>query len=96
MEFQVDQKMFAKALRELGHDPDQYSGKKLAIDEVERVFELDRSDILDAIEAKLITAHYDYKTDIIWLDALQTAHFYFCVRSHRDLFGSDGQKLMRA
>ncbi|MEZ4742271.1 MAG: hypothetical protein R3B45_07475 [Bdellovibrionota bacterium] len=76
---------FAKALLELGHDPEQYSGRKLSVIKMSELYEIDQESILDAIESKALSAHYDYICDTIWVDALEAAHFYYCIGMDRDL-----------
>ena len=44
-----------------------------------RLYEMDEEDLLDVIETKNLAAHYDYKNEMIWVDALEAAYFYFCV-----------------
>lgn len=83
---QIDQAMFIKALQELGHDPRDYQGQKISLDQMVTLYDFEKDDVLDAIEKKILSAHYDYKMDTIWVDALEAAHFYYCVRSRSDLF----------
>ncbi|SMF14165.1 hypothetical protein [Pseudobacteriovorax antillogorgiicola] len=83
---QVDKDSFKTALIELGHNPADYSGKKLSIDGMAALYELDSEIILDAIDQKSIAAHYDYANDTIWVDALDAAHFYYCIRSEANLY----------
>ena len=42
-------------------------------------YEVKEDTLIDAIEAKKLYAHYDYKNDVIWIDALEAAHFYYCM-----------------
>lgn len=83
---QVDKASFRSALRELGHDPNHYMGKKLSIDGMAHLYELETDVILDAIDRRHIAAHYDYTNDTIWVDALDAAHFYYCIRSEANLY----------
>jgi hypothetical protein len=76
---------FAAALMELGHDPDKYQGKKLSLDGMATLYDLDQNSIIDAIDEKLISAHYDYRQDTIWIDALEAAFFFYCLRMDDDL-----------
>ena len=76
---------FASALMDLGHDPIDYQGKKLSLNGMSELYELEQDAILDAIDAKLISAHYDYKQDTIWIDALDAAYFYYCLNMDGDL-----------
>jgi hypothetical protein len=82
---QVGIRDFEKAMTELGHDPDNYRGKKLSLEGMSELYEIEVDAILDAIKQKAIGAHYDYLADTIWIDALDAAHFYFCVRSEGQL-----------
>ncbi|MBP6217202.1 MAG: hypothetical protein KA436_01295 [Oligoflexales bacterium] len=79
MTVQVDKRMFASALRELGHDPSQFEGQKLSLENMAQIYEFETDALLEAIEKKALNAHYDYKHDHIWIDALEAAHFYYCV-----------------
>lgn len=83
---QIDKKYFAKALMELGHNPDDFRGKKLTLDGMAELYEIRQDHILEAIDQKLIGAHYDYRHDTIWVDALDAAHFYFCLRNEAHLY----------
>lgn len=78
---QVSRELFAEALKELGHNPDTYRGQRLSVKNMASLYELEHDSIIEAIKAKQIGAHYDYVKDTIWVDALDAAHFYFCVRS---------------
>ena len=42
--------------------------------------------VLEAIDLRHIAAHYDYHADTIWVDALDAAHFFFCIRSEAHLY----------
>ena len=82
---QIDKKMFSKALTELGHNPTDYKGKKLSLDGMSKLYQIECDTILDAIDKKHISAHYDYQKDTIWIDALDAAHFYYCMKSQPTL-----------
>jgi len=86
MEHQVDRQIFSQALQELGHNPDDYSGKKVSLRGVMSLYELSQEELLQAIESKRLCAHYDYQKDVIWIDALEAAHYYYCLRSQEALF----------
>ena len=81
MEFQISKDMFKKALTELGHDPLQYEGKKLTLKNMCDVYEFSHDELISEIKKKSLSAHYDYKNDNIWVDALEAAHFFYCKRS---------------
>lgn len=83
---QIDKSEFTKALSELGHNPDDYSGKRLSLKGMAELYELNQDDILDAIDRKLIGAHYDYMNDTIWVDALDAAHFFYCIKNEAHLY----------
>jgi hypothetical protein len=83
---QVTKADFEFALREMGHNPDDYRGNKLSIDAMCEVYSIDEDIILDAIKLRHIDAHYDYRKDTIWVDALDAAHFYYCIRSEAHLY----------
>jgi hypothetical protein len=76
---QISKGDFENALRELGHDPDDYKGKKLSLRGIQSLYGLKEDTLISAIDDKQISAHYDYLNDIIWVDALDAAHFYYCV-----------------
>lgn len=78
---QVSKDAFALALRELGHDPDSYRGQRLSLGGMCELYEVAQDAVLEAIELRQIAAHYDYMNDTIWVDALDAAHFYYCVRA---------------
>ena len=86
MSAQVSKETFAKALAELGHDPEIYRGQRLNLSGMSELYDLSVDAILDAIELRLIAAHYDYFNDTIWVDALDAAHFYFCLRHQSNIF----------
>jgi hypothetical protein len=81
MEKHIDKTYFIKALKELGHDPSQYLGKKLTLEEVGILYNFQEDSLIEAINSKILAANYDYQTDKIWIDALEAAHFHFCVMS---------------
>jgi len=81
MEIQISKNMFKKALTELGHDPSVYEGKKLTLNNMCEIYEFNQEDILSEIEKKSLSAHYDYKNDDIWVDALEAAHYFYCKRA---------------
>ena len=83
---QVDKTVFKQALVELGHDPASYEGKRLSFSGMCELYELDPDFVLNAIELKEMAAHYDYYNDTIWVDALDAAHFYYCMLSRNQLF----------
>lgn len=81
MSLQVDKETFRQALTELGHNPDQYAGQRISLSGMSELYEIDEEIILEAIDGKKIAAHYDYLNDTIWIDALDAAHFYYCIRN---------------
>jgi len=83
---QVTKQDFASALKDLGHDPKDYEGKKMTLDGMVELYGFDEDIIIDAIDRKHIAAHYDYKNDTIWVDALDAAHFFYCVTSEAGLY----------
>ena len=83
---QVDKEFFLKALSELGHDPEQYIGKRLSLEGMAELYGLDQDVIIEAIDLKQIAAHYDYMADTVWVDALDAAHFYFSIRNEAHLY----------
>jgi hypothetical protein len=83
---QITKETFEKALRELGHNPDQYRGKRLTLSNLCELYELNQETVINAIDNDLVCAHYDYKHDTIWVDALDAAHFYYCMQSKESLF----------
>lgn len=85
---QVSKAAFAHALTELGHNPDDYRGKKLSLSGMAELYEMEEDLILEAIDLRHISAHYDYHADTIWVDALDAAHFYFCVKSEAHLYSA--------
>ena len=84
---QVSKDAFVSALRELGHDPAHYEGKRLSLNAMADLYEIHESVIIQAIDRKKVTAHYDYGTDTIWVDALEAAHFYYCLCNESTLMG---------
>lgn len=83
---QVDRDMFKKALQELGHHPMQYEGKRLSLSGMAELYELEEDIIIDAIHSKKVAAHYDYINDTIWIEALEAAHFFYCIRNEANLY----------
>ena len=78
MIIQVSRRTFAKALEELGHDPGKYQGKKITLQDMAKIYKYQVPYLLDAIEVKDLSAHYDYKRDNIWVDAFEAAYYYYC------------------
>lgn len=87
---QVEKTLFVKALEELGHNPSKYAGQRLTIEGMSELYELDTELIVDAIDKKVIAAHYGYKNDGIWIDGLEAAYFYFCTRNEAHLYSANG------
>ncbi len=83
---QVSKETFALALKELGHNPGEYSGKRLTLVGMCQLYGLDQDLVLEAIDLHHIAAHYDYHADTIWVDALDAAHFFFCLRQEAHLY----------
>lgn len=81
MREQISKETFAQALLELGHQPSDYQGKRISFAGMCELYQLEQDSVLEAIEHKLVDAHYDYRNDTIWIDALDAAHFYYCLRS---------------
>ena len=74
---QVTKAAFKKALRELGHSPEKFEGQRVPLEKMATLYNLDPEHILNAVEKKELAAHYDYLKDLIWIDALEAAHFYY-------------------
>jgi hypothetical protein len=85
---QVTKEAFASALLDMGHNPDDYAGKRLSLVGMCELYDLEEDTILEAIELRHIAAHYDYMHDTIWVDALDAAHFFFCIRSEAHLYSA--------
>lgn len=85
---QISKEDFAAALREMGHSPESYQGQRLSLSGMCELYELEQDLILDAIDLHHIAAHYDYHNDTIWVDALDAAHFYFCIKNEAHLYAS--------
>lgn len=85
---QVTKEAFSTALLELGHNPNDYIGKRLTLAGMCELYELSEESVIEAIELRHIAAHYDYMNDTIWVDALDAAHFFFCVRSEAHLYSA--------
>ena len=82
---QISKEHFVDALLELGHNPEEYVGQKLSLSGMSELYEINENSLLDVIESKNLSAHYDYKNDTIWVDALEAAYFYFCVHQSAQL-----------
>ena len=85
---QVDKNSFLKALAELGHDPRDYIGQRLSLEQMAGLYEMDQDAIIEAIDMKQIAAHYDYMSDTVWINALDAAHFYFTIRNEAHLYSA--------
>lgn len=83
---QVSKEVFKEALLELGHDPEQFQGKRLSINGMAELYEIPMDSIVEAIEKRQVGAHYDYKNDTIWVDALEAAHFFYCIKNEAHLY----------
>ena len=83
---QVDKATFASALTEMGHDPQDYAGKKLSLASMAELYEIEEDIIIEAIDRKHVAAHYDYSNDTIWVDALDAAHFFYCITAEAPLY----------
>jgi hypothetical protein len=85
---QVTRDDFECALREMGHNPDDYRGKQLTLESLCEIYGLDENIVIEAIKLRHIDAHYDYRKDSIWVDALDAAHFYYCIRSESQFYAA--------
>ena len=85
---QVSKDEFVSALCEMGHDPKDYEGKRLTLSGMCELYELKQDSVLEAIDRRQLSAHYDYFADTIWIDALEAAHFYFCIKNEAHLYSS--------
>lgn len=88
MSLQVSKRAFSEALMELGHDPSHYEGKRVSLAGMIDLYSVEEDLVISAIRNKDIAAHYDYQNDTIWVDALDAAHFYYCLTSARALTAS--------
>lgn len=86
MNSQVSREVFAEALKELGHDPKNFAGQKVSMEKASEVYGIEQDIIMEAIDRNYLQAHYDYEKDTIWLDALETAHFYYCINTEAKLY----------
>ncbi len=85
---QITRDEFVSALSELGHKPEDYIGKRLSLNGMSELYDLEQDIILEAIDRHHIGAHYDYRNDTIWVDALDAAHFFYCVQNEAALYSS--------
>ena len=83
---QVSKDVFKEALFELGHDPEKFQGKRLSINGMAELYEIPVDSIVEAIEKKQVGAHYDYMNDTIWVDALDAAHFFYCIKNEAHMY----------
>lgn len=83
---QVSKQEFADALAEMGHDPDRYRGQRLSLGGMCEVYDIEQDIVLEAIDRRQIAAHYDYMSDTIWVDALDAAHFFYCIKNEAHLY----------
>jgi hypothetical protein len=88
MSNQITKETFERALIEMGHDPSQYKGKRLSLTNLCELYELEEDIVINAIDKDLVSAHYDYKNDIIWIDALDAAHFYYCLQARTSMYNA--------
>lgn len=88
MPTQVSQEQFEEALLELGHDPNDYRGKKLSLVGMCSLYGIPEETLVEAIRLKRLKAHYDFGLDQIWIDALEAAHFYFSIRNESHLYAA--------
>ena len=85
---QVSKLDFELALSELGHNPEEYRNKKISLHGMSELYDIDEDLILEAIDKKMISAFYDYKLDTIWIDALDAAYFFYCLRNKVSLYAN--------
>lgn len=83
---QIEKSYFIKALVELGHNLEEYQGKKLNLIDMSKIYEIEPEVILEAIEKKIVPGNYDYQSDTIWIDAIEAAYFYFCIKNEAHLY----------
>lgn len=88
---QVSKETFATALAELGLDPNEYRGQRLSLAGMCELYSLEEDLILEAIDRRHIAAHYDYLKDTIWVDALDAAHFFYCLKNEAHLYSANGR-----
>lgn len=85
---QVSKQDFELALKEMGHYPNDYRGKRLSLAGSCGVYDLEEDIVIEAIRLKHIAAHYDDARDTIWVGALDAAHFYYYIRSEGYLYAA--------
>ncbi len=83
---QITQDEFRVALEELGHNPSDFETQKVSIAEAAQLYEISEDILLEAIEANILRAHFDFKSRQVWLAGLDLAHFFYCLKSNEALF----------
>lgn len=82
---QINRELFKDALRQLGHAPELFEGKKLTLKTVQDIYNIQEDTIHEAVEKGSLQAYYDPFDDTVLLDALEVAYLFFCARSYEDL-----------
>lgn len=85
---QISKQEFAQALLEMGHNPSNYEGQRLSLSGMCELYDIEQEVVLEAIDLNHLAAHYDYRADTIWVDALEAAHFFYCIRTEAALYSA--------
>ncbi len=92
---QITKEVFAQALTEMGHNPADYDGQRLSLAGMCELYDIDKELVLEAIDLNHLAAHYDYRADTIWVDALEAAHFFYCIRTEANLYSANNVSTTR-
>jgi hypothetical protein len=78
MKATVDRKMFLQALRELGHEPENFMQQEIPLKVFSQIYVITEEKALKAIKKKQLKAIY--RKDTFWISILEAAYFYHCLK----------------
>ncbi len=90
----VERDMFIKALQELGINPKEFEGQKLSLKNMAEIYDFQYDALLEAVQNSMLKVYYSYTEDTMWVDALEAAHFYYCVTSFHETFRPEKIRLL--
>lgn len=74
---QVDREQFIEALCELGHDPKEFSGLEVSVSEAAKIYRVDESFIIEAVQSNRIRASANASREVN-VNILDLAYHYYC------------------
>ena len=75
--------LFREAVEKLGHETSFMKDKRISLKKLSSSYGIPIEYLLKAVEKKELHAHYDYKTELVWVDLLEACYFSYCYESKK-------------